>query len=572
MNFCKKIVFSFFVLTFSYSFSQWTVPNPMEQFCAGGSTLTFPNVGNGSGAGDMGNMGCLGSTPNPSWYFLQVANNGNLVFNISQVTNNGFPIDVDFALWGPFSSVDSAIATIQANPQGSSLIDCSYSSDNQEIANINNAQTGQIYVFLITNFDGQQGQISLTQTGGLGSTSCEFACGVSLGDDVLSCHNSHTLQADFNADNTDLTGITYQWTYNGNPLPDTTATIIATQNGEYSVTAQLTNCIQPATASVMVTLNHQVPSVQVDDIEGCAGEIYNFIEITNELKNQYPNDDFNVAYFDNFQNATANQNRLPLNYQPNQSKTIYVRITNSQFIECFSIATFDITIHQKPEITSIEDVYAICNGVPITLTVVENFDSIQWSNGNTTPTFVITQGGNYSVTVTENNCSTTKTFTVTESEKATISDVIISDFTINQNTVEIIAQGIGNYEYSINGIDYQDNNQFTDVDSGTYMIHVRDKNGCGTVTQTVLILMYPKFFTPNEDGINDYWQIKYGFTEPEMTINIFDRYGKLITSFKGKDNGWDGIRNGEKLPATDYWFYVKRENGKEHRGHFSLIR
>ena len=91
-----------------------------------------------------------------------------------------------------------------------------------------------------------------------------------------------------------------------------------------------------------------------------------------------------------------------------------------------------------------------------------------------------------------------------ESENAIISDILISDFTMNQNTIEVIVEGVGDYEYSINGVDYQGFSVFTNVDSGSYLIFVRDKNGCGIVNKRVDLLMYPKFFTPNKDGINDY--------------------------------------------------------------------
>src|SRR5690554_2323430 len=564
-----------FIILFCFplcAISQWSVPNPMEQFCAGGSTLTFPNVGNGTGAGNMGSVDCLSSTPNPSWYFLQVANSGDLTFNISQVTNNGIPIDVDFALWGPFPSIAQAIATIQANPNNANLIGCSYSPDPQEIATINGAQQGDVYVFLITNYDGRSGQISLTQTGGIGSTSCEFACGVSLGLDVVSCHNSHTLFADFNAENVNETDVVYQWTYNGNPLPETSSTLVVYQEGEYSVTAQLDNCIDPATATVQVTLNHNMPIAVIDDLEGCVETSYNFTEITNQLLAEFPNEDFNVRYFDSLTNANINQNPLPLIYQPEENTTIYVRITSNQILDCFSIASFDITVFPYPEITGMDDVYGLCPGENITISIPPNFDSYQWSDGTTTNVINISEGGNYSVTVTKNNCTTTKTFIVTESEQATILDILVTDFTVSENIIEVIAQGFGTYQYSLSGIDYQDSPVFTNVDSGSYMIHVRDKNGCGTVTQIKHVLMYPKFFTPNQDNINDYWHIKNSRTEPEMEVYIFDRYGKLVTSFQGKDIGWDGTLNGKDLPSTDYWFLIQRKNGKQHRGHFSLVR
>lgn len=174
--------------------------------------------------------------------------------------------------------------------------------------------------------------------------------------------------------------------------------------------------------------------------------------------------------------------------------------------------------------------------------------------------------------MTQNNCSTNKSFTVVASEKATIVDVIVKDFSLRHNSVEVVAQGIGDYEYSLNGGIYQSSNIFEGVDSGLYIVYVRDRNGCGVVSQPIQILTYPLYFTPNQDGINDTWHIKYGYYEPNMEIFVFDRYGKLVTTFKGKDRGWDGTFNGNSLPATDYWFKIKREDGREHKGHFSLVR
>lgn len=57
-----------------------------------------------------------------------------------------------------------------------------------------------------------------------------------------------------------------------------------------------------------------------------------------------------------------------------------------------------------------------------------------------------------------------------------------------------------------------------------------------------------------------------------MNVDIFDRYGKHITSFGPTSNGWDGKLNGADLPSTDYWFVVTREDGKIFRGHFSMLR
>ena len=79
-------------------------------------------------------------------------------------------------------------------------------------------------------------------------------------------------------------------------------------------------------------------------------------------------------------------------------------------------------------------------------------------------------------------------------------------------------------------------------------------------------------FTPNGDGYNDTWQIKFSNAEPKLNVDIFDRYGKFIIRLKGGEVGWDGTYNGHELFSTDYWFVVTREDGKVYRGHFSLKR
>ena len=104
------------------------------------------------------------------------------------------------------------------------------------------------------------------------------------------------------------------------------------------------------------------------------------------------------------------------------------------------------------------------------------------------------------------------------------------------------------------------------------MLVVSYKNGCGEIIEEVYLLMYPKFFTPNGDGYNDYWKIKFSENEPNLSIKIFDRYGKFIKQLRANSEGWDGTYLGKQCFSTDYWFIVTRENGQEHKAHFTLKR
>lgn len=92
------------------------------------------------------------------------------------------------------------------------------------------------------------------------------------------------------------------------------------------------------------------------------------------------------------------------------------------------------------------------------------------------------------------------------------------------------------------------------------------------VTQSILVLGYPKFFTPNGDGFNDYWRIsQLSQIYPEAQVEVFDRYGKFLYQFTAQETGWDGTFNSRKLPASDYWFVLRLSN-RTVRGHFSLLK
>ncbi len=194
----------------------------------------------------------------------------------------------------------------------------------------------------------------------------------------------------------------------------------------------------------------------------------------------------------------------------------------------------------------------------------------------TGPTLDVNTEGDYSVEVaTLLGCERTRTIKVTASDIATIASVDIVDLAEN-NTVTVDANGKGDYEYSLdlpNG-PFQDSNFFDNVPSGIHEVYINDKNGCGTVSKTIAVTGAPKFFTPNGDNINDYWNIKgvNNVFNRNSIIYIFNRFGKLIKQITASSQGWDGTFTGQPMPADDYWFTVKLDDGREMKGHFSLKR
>ena len=252
---------------------------------------------------------------------------------------------------------------------------------------------------------------------------------------------------------------------------------------------------------------------------------------------------------------------------------IYVRINSNT--PCYAIAELKLSLFSKPNIL-INDLVPICENSSITINAGTNFTNYLWSTGATSPSVIIANPGDYSILVSKDystiSCSATKNFSVKKSTIAKITSIETKDWTDSNNNIIVYTTGTGDYEYSLDGIQYQNNNEFSNLVNGKYTVSVRDKNGCGTVTDEVYLLMYPKFFTPNGDGFNDTWKIKFSDNENDIIIKIFDRYGKLIKELS-QNNSWDGTYIGNQLPADDYWFTVIRPStNSEYKGHFSLKR
>lgn len=148
----------------------------------------------------------------------------------------------------------------------------------------------------------------------------------------------------------------------------------------------------------------------------------------------------------------------------------------------------------------------------------------------------------------------------------------------NLHQITAYAEGNATYLFSIDDGDFQTDPVFNNVSPGTHYITITDTNYCFEKTIKVIILDFPKFFSPNGDGINDTWVINNREEFIKSTIYIFDRYGKPLFQIEQQNKtGWDGTFNSNYLPASDYWFkivYTESSNGvqQEKMGHFTLKR
>jgi gliding motility-associated-like protein len=282
-----------------------------------------------------------------------------------------------------------------------------------------------------------------------------------------------------------------------------------------------------------------------------------------------------ITYHSSVEEASMDINPLPTTITSGTAE-IFARVEWNVNTLCYGLASFTLNVAPPAELV-MEDKWAFCPGQSVTVTADPGYVSYLWSTGATTPSIEVSEAGEYTVTVVSaTTCEISNTITVVPATPPTIDRVDVNDWTDDQNTVTVIMEPTADmalYEFSLDGVTFQDSNVFTDVPAGQYNVIVRDRFGCGGGdSKEIHLLAYPKFFTPNGDGVHDTWRIEYAVLEPDMMVYIYDRYGKPITEFGSTSDGWDGTHKGQVLPATDYWFVVKRQDGREMRGHFAMMR
>ena len=275
---------------------------------------------------------------------------------------------------------------------------------------------------------------------------------------------------------------------------------------------------------------------------------------------------------------------------PNQQE-IWIRVENTVNNTCFGVGNYLTLMVDKLPNISLTGTDLVCLNEPnvfktLTAGILDNTltsaydyvwtkDNVVLSNINST--LGVNLPGIYTVKVITKPglCFRTRTITVAKSEAAIFLPPTINDLTENPS-VTINTTGIGNYEYSLDSQygPFQSSSTFINMSYGTHEVFVNDTQKCGIVSQIINIIGAPKFFTPNGDGANDFWNVS-GTTllnNYNSKVSIFDRFGKLISIFNTFDQGWNGNFNNQPLPSDDYWFVAELEDGRVAKGNFALKR
>lgn len=319
---------------------------------------------------------------------------------------------------------------------------------------------------------------------------------------------------------------------------------------------------QPIIFPITFKIGAKVNTLKDADTKEICDEDFDAIKLVEKLddyKTLFTNDSTVTAKFyinkiDAQNNFNNNINEVTVNKQ----QTIYIRLFKAGVCDKLVTLNIKIKIPRKSDLLMDQ---SICPEKTTTLDAGPGF-YYDWYNEKD-PSLSLGKKqtlenvgiGDYFVILTSfNSCTYTQKVKVTPLELPEIIEILIQN-----NTVTIrVEKGNPPYLYSLDGINYQSSNIFTNVSPGYHKIYVKSKDDCAPDIEKFTIIEIYNVLTPNDDGYNDVLDMSLLTTKIDVKFSIHDRNG--IKVFEGDMNNkyiWDGKLKGRSLPTTSYWYILQ---------------
>ncbi|MEZ7509472.1 T9SS type B sorting domain-containing protein [Cloacibacterium sp. Arc13] len=288
---------------------------------------------------------------------------------------------------------------------------------------------------------------------------------------------------------------------------------------------------------------------------------------------------FTYEYYDNQSDLWLGQNKIqnPTSYAydgNSGNSTIYVKVSQEGY--CPDFYTINVVLKTTPMI-EIPDYY-YCKNDMVGLEIRPNFNGLNVVNYHWEfPDGTIKDGvdyltniktlGTYTLTLTNSlGCTYTTTFKVLNEETPRIVSL-----TGKNDYYAIKAEGITGRKivYSLDLIHWQDSNVFYNLEAGDYTFYVKYADSdCYGDSIKGKIFNLKNAFSPNGDGINDYWELTgLDVFSNNSTLQIFDRYGNMVyKEVSNTEFRWDGKSNSRVLNSDTYWFVITAGDERIYKG------
>ena len=468
-------------------------------FCTNNGLYNFPagvNAGS-AGSGDpyycygedhQGQDNCLSTSPNPAFYFMRIDEPGNLDIYMYSTPSH----DIDFDCWGPFDDITTACDQLAC----SNMVDCSYDPAATEHCHINNAQTGQYYVLLITNFSNQTCNINF-ENQGTGTTDC------SILPPLVDNDGPYCLGETIHLSAIGQPGATYSWTGpNGftstlqNPVIENCT---LGMSGNYTCTITLAG----ETNSAVTTLSvFAIPEANFEATMVCLGNPTEFNSTATVSDGQQI-----TSYEWDFGDG-ATESGANVSHTFTEAGTFSVTHHVSTRAGCASQVTLPVVVVAAPVASFTAT--TVCQGEATQFTSTSTGDQIsgfQWNFGDgqtgtgETVSHTYTQAGNFQVTLTAEGSGGTCSGTITQSVTvhampapvATANPYSVQYSEASTITVNPGAEGNFTYHWEPANMVTDPNSQTTQtvplIESQTYTVTVTNTQGGCTSTTYVTVSM-----------------------------------------------------------------------------------
>ncbi|MFL9834739.1 T9SS type B sorting domain-containing protein [Chryseobacterium terrae] len=256
-------------------------------------------------------------------------------------------------------------------------------------------------------------------------------------------------------------------------------------------------------------------------------------------------------FFKSEANALAGTNEIiPATNFISTSTDVYVRVTNND--GCYAITKITLKVLPPVKSSVLKD-KTICLEDKTTLDAGAGFDGYEWSTGATTQTITNVGVGAYWVKLKTGKCFTLQEVHVYPSQQPVIASIDITNNTITVNA----SGGSAPYQYSLDGINWQDSNVFTGLPRGENKIFVKDSFDCNPIQIQVTVPNLINAITPNGDNVND--EIDYSALayKKNLVFTVYNRYGnKIYQADKIRNYKWNGTSGGKKIQTGTYWYTI----------------
>ncbi|WP_375578882.1 FG-GAP-like repeat-containing protein [Marivirga tractuosa] len=313
------------------------------------------------------------------------------------------------------------------------------------------------------------------------------------------------------------------------------------------------------------------------------------IEVPIDFTNESTVADESIAQYDwDFGDGNTSTDQNPTHaYNSSGTYEVTLDVSYGGFSSCSSQISQEIVINGALNVAINATANSICEGDSVVLSVDDSFESYEWDTGETSSTITVSEGGTYSVNVSdENGCEGVSEISIDEFP---IPDVTLtaSSMAISQgDTVSITASGLVNHEWTMDStvLNFTDDEiEIAPSTTTTIKVEGQDENGCFGSAEIVIEVdeqtnigdrITPmKFFSPNNDAIAQFWEIENIENFTQCGVEIYDQQGNKIYEAKPYKNDWEGTSNGSPVPDGVYYYVIRcEESGIARSGSITLLR